>query len=142
MRVLPQGRILGVIAAFALLLIASPAVDAAPASSSPIRLIGSLGPGGEATGKALGVSVADGFAYVAAGPSIWIVDVSSPASPRLVSTVAARDSAQDICVAGGFAFVADSDSGLTVIDVSNPASPVIVGSLDTPWSAEKIEVGS
>ncbi|HVP58882.1 MAG TPA: carboxypeptidase regulatory-like domain-containing protein, partial [bacterium] len=45
-------------------------------------------------------------------------------------------------VAGGFAFVADSDSGLTVIDVSNPASPVIVGSLDTPWSAEKIEVGS
>jgi len=61
-----------------------------------------------------------------------VIDISNPASPIILGTLAAPLSfATDVRVSGSFAYVADAH-GLYVIDVSNPGSPTIVGTLNTP----------
>ncbi|MCA9728719.1 MAG: hypothetical protein KC729_13600, partial [Candidatus Eisenbacteria bacterium] len=50
------------------------------------------------------------------------------------------DIANDLTIAGDYAYVADRNSGLQVIDISDPASPVLVGTLDTPHQAEGVSV--
>ena len=45
-----------------------------------------------------------------------------------------------VVVAGSYAYVAASNSGLQLIDISNPLSSVIVGSVDTPWDARGVAV--
>jgi len=137
MRETPVCRILGPLAlSFLLILQASPTVGL------DLYQAGRMAVPGSAPGFACGVAVADTLAYVAAGPRIWIVSVADSSMPFLVGSVSARDSAQDIAVADGFAYVADSDSGLTVVDVGDPASPAVLGWLDTPGVAGGVATDS
>jgi hypothetical protein len=46
----------------------------------------------------------------------------------------------DVVVAGGYAYVADVDSGLRIIDVASPAAPTEVGFYDTPGNADGVAI--
>ncbi len=48
--------------------------------------------------------------------------------------------AQNVYVAGNYAYVADYASGLQIVDLTNPKAPVIVGSYDTPGVANDVFV--
>ena len=67
---------------------------------------------------------------------LWVVDVSDPAQPILVSFVNTSGEARGVFVEGNFAYIADGDGahaagGLRVVDISNPQSPVLKGSFTT-----------
>ena len=49
-------------------------------------------------------------------------------------------SAEDVCVVGQYAYVADGDAGLRIIDVSTPSSPTEVGFFDTEGNAYGVYV--
>ena len=94
-------------------------------------------PGGEILSASVGVVVKNSLAYVAAeNTGIKIVDVSQPDSPTLIGNCR-FDGAQDVAVAGNYAYVASS-SGLTVVDVSDPRNPVQRSFIGTPDSAERV----
>jgi hypothetical protein len=96
-------------------------------------------PGGEILSASVGVVVENGLAYVASEKAgIKIVDVSQPASPTLIGNCR-FDGAQDVVVAGNYAYVASS-SGLTVVDVSDPRNPVQRSFIGTPDSAERVNL--
>jgi hypothetical protein len=81
------------------------------------------------------VFVKDDYAYCASVLGLLILDVSNPSNSQLVGKLLLPYSAQDVCVSGNYAYVADGDAGLRVIDVSNPSNPREVGYFDTPGYA-------
>jgi len=59
-----------------------------------------------------------------------VIDVSNPASPSTVGTLAIGPTPRSVYVSGRYAYVVDTASDdLKVVDVSNPASPSTVGTL-------------
>ncbi len=105
---------------------------------------------------AYGVAVKGNYAYVAAqgclggqpcpnpnvGDSFAVIDISSPAAPTIVATLAnsslpapwtgsgALKHATAVAIAGNYAFVTASYTNrLTILDISNPHAPQIVASL-------------
>jgi hypothetical protein len=85
------------------------------------------------------VYVSGNYAYVTAAYSddLTIIDISNPASPRIVSVL--NDGSQDIhfdvdvAVQNNYAYVVDqiSNGTLTVVNVSDPANPRIVGAVSS-----------
>jgi hypothetical protein len=65
---------------------------------------------------------------------LWVVDLSNPASPRETGSCKLSDwgQAEEVTIAGKYAFVADGGNGLRVVDVSDPAAPKVIGSDQTP----------
>jgi len=68
------------------------------------------------------------------------VDITTPASPRIVGGVGTRDAAVGVAVSVGYTYVKEEFSGLEVVDVTVPASPRIVGRVDTPGNAVGVAV--
>ncbi len=60
--------------------------------------------------------------------------------PVEVAFVDTPGGANGVAIAGSYAYLADSESGLRVIDVRTPWAPVEVGFLDTPGSALAVAV--
>jgi hypothetical protein len=86
--------------------------------------------------SAVGVDVSGSLAYVATeSAGLKIVNVSNPLSLTLVGAYKDESSfSQDVAVAGGRAYVADT-FGLRAVDVSNPAHPTGIGFYGTPGQA-------
>ena len=63
----------------------------------------------------------------AAGGALHVIDVSSPASASLVTTLPLGGSPAGITIIDDKAYVAAGDPGMFVIDISNPLSPSVVG---------------
>jgi hypothetical protein len=89
---------------------------------------------------AQGVTVVGDYAYVAAAWDFRVLDVSQPSDPTEVGLLDGLEWASDVAVSGGYAYVADDESGLRIVDVSSPSQPVQVGLYDTPGEAEDIAV--
>jgi hypothetical protein len=53
-----------------------------------------------------------------------VVDISDPAHPQIVDSVATSDSVSDVMVFGSHAYLAEGSSGLRILDLSDPAHPV------------------
>ncbi len=82
--------------------------------------------------NAYGARVVGGRAYVGNDrDGLRILDVSDPAQPRLISTVATTNQVFEADVVGNHAYVADGDGGLKIVDVQDPVHPVVVGQLPT-----------
>jgi hypothetical protein len=75
------------------------------------------------------VQVSGSYAFVAAGSSgLLVVDVSSPGSPSIVTSVPTANALDiDLDAAGHYAYVADGSGGLVSFDISNPRAPVRAG---------------
>ena len=91
--------------------------------------MGSLDIPGFTFAPVVGVAVANGYAYVAAGMGgLRIVDVSNPAAPVEVGAWQAAHgqaaaNGRQVAVRGHLAFLADGTSGLVVLDISDPTAP-------------------
>ena len=82
----------------------------------------------EATRK---VALSGNHAYVTAGSAgLLVIDVSNPAAPTLVGSVATTD-ATDVVIAGSVAYVTDGAAGVRAIDISSPTNPQILDTYDT-----------
>ena len=85
--------------------------------SKDVELVGATG------GVVSDVFVQDNYAYICAGGTLTILDVSAPSNPMKVGYVALPDVAEGVYVQDGLAYVADCYSGLLIIDVSDLSSP-------------------
>ena len=102
--------------------------------------------GHRAAGYAMDVVVAGSYAYLTTdrrfeltnyvGGGLDVVDISNPASPRLVGRYSSPG-AGAVAVSGNHAYVAE-ETGLRVIDISNPAVPQVVGDIAINASAVAI----
>jgi hypothetical protein len=96
----------------------APAAD--PESSGPIwaELLAQMG------GSTWAVAVQGGYAYVGIGPRLTVLYAADPAHSTLVGQTDVLPAVvKGVVVAGGYAYVADAESGLRVVDVMDPAAP-------------------
>jgi hypothetical protein len=80
------------------------------------------------------------YAYVAAGPTLRIVDVTDPASARTVGTFKFPERVWAFTVRGSLAYIAGDWLGLGILDVSNPSAPRLRGSFKTVGQAWGVAV--
>ena len=93
-------------------------------NANPERLARALLPG-----VVQDVTISGTLAYVANGRAgLAIVDLSTPSSPQLLSSIPTRDEAVSVEVSGDNAFIAFG-TGFTVIDVSSPQRPQAVSTV-------------
>ena len=79
-------------------------------------------------GQAWCVAVSGDHAFVADGASgLQVIDISDPASPQSVTSIAIPQLAVGVTVSGTHAYIAAYGAGLQVIDISTPGSPQNVG---------------
>jgi len=87
------------------------------------------------SGRAVGLSVAEGYAYVAGvrwvddepNAGLQVIDVRDPVHPVYVGGFEASGYPCGMEVSGNRVYLADERACLQVIDVSNPAQPLRVG---------------
>ena len=60
---------------------------------------------------------------------LQVVDVSNPATPKIVGQIPLDGQPTDVSLGKGYAFVADYTGGVRVVDVRQPAAPLVVGQL-------------
>lgn len=116
-----------------------------PIDTSP-SLAGSLTiPGANVTAIAISGSHAYAAGYdetLGARYFLWVVDISNPLAPTLVSSTrfgaGGPFSPLDIALSGNYAYIADAQFGYVVMNIANPAAPVLVGGRDTPGTAQGI----
>ena len=97
-----------------------------------VRFVGSY----DTPGRAYGVYVSGGYAYVADwNAGLRVIDVSDPENPVEIGYYDTPGYAHGVYISGSYAYVADGDWGLRVIDVSDPSNPEEVGYYDTPGFA-------
>ncbi len=91
-------------------------------------------------GDARDVYVVGDTAYVCAGISLLIFDVTNKTHPILLGYYDMGSYAHGVYVVGDYAYVADYDNGLVIIDVSDPVNPTEVGYYDTDGYAYGVYV--
>jgi hypothetical protein len=89
---------------------------------------------------AYGVAIAGSMAYVADLSRLRVVDVSDPRHPAELGATVGGWAAQDVCLSGDTAYVADYTAGLRLVDVADPREPKQVGLLATPGHARRVAV--
>ena len=66
---------------------------------------------------------------------MFIIDVSDPLSPEMISSLDTPGSVYHVTVFGYYAYISDCKGGVRVVDITDPNQPVEVGSLATPdWA--------
>lgn len=98
--------------------------------------------GGIATfGPAVAVSVAGNYAVVAADSAgVQVIDISRPASPRLVGTYNAGGIATGAQLRGDFAYLTDGVFGLQILDMTDPRQPRLAAGIDTTGFARGVQL--
>jgi hypothetical protein len=88
------------------------------------------------------IAFLSGYIYVADGQGgLRIIDVSDPSAPFEAGFYDTPGDADEVSVAGSFAYVADS-SGLRIIDISDPSAPFEAGFYDTGYANDVAVSGS
>jgi hypothetical protein len=95
---------------------------------------------GTIPGPADFVRISGSIAYVSAGPTLRIVDISQPAAPVTKGTVTLPDSPTAMAVAGSTIYLAMGLRGLSIVDAKNPEAPALAGSYKTPGESVRVAV--
>ena len=109
----------------------------ASALADPIELLGQLDPvaGTDVYGDVWGEG---DYAYlgVFSGTGVFIIDISDPANPSLVTTYSPSSGQfKDVKVYDGIGYFATDDGdGLHIVDVSNPATPTLLAKIKAAQS--------
>ncbi len=92
-------------------------------------------------GSVQAVAVQGDRAYIGAARRLLALDVSSPNNPALIArSPLLSDTVQGVCVADGYAYVADGTAGLLVMDLADPTALRVSGSLRTGGNARNVYV--
>jgi hypothetical protein len=93
---------------------------------------------GSFAGPADLIKVNGSVAYVSAGKSLTLVDISDPAAPKRVGAYTFPELIWGFTVADTTVYVAADTYGLGILDASNAAMPVLRGALKTPGQAKNV----
>lgn len=107
---------------------------AAEAQTSSFVQIGSI------PGPADLVAVQGSRAYVAAGKTLTVVDVSDPAAPKRAGSYTFPELIWNLAIAGSTVYVAADTYGMGIVEASNPAVPVLRGAMKTRGQAKAVAV--
>ncbi len=103
--------------------------------SDPLQ-VGNVLIQGTRSGGAIGVAVSGQHACVVKGEDgMDVVDVSNPATPRVVGTH--RGSCADVALSGRYAYVASWGQGLSIVDLFDPRNPREVSRYNEPLVGER-----
>jgi hypothetical protein len=98
---------------------------------------------------ALGVDISANYCYVTAGvgyeimgPSMRVMDISTPSVPTEIGCVSSIGLPEDACILDDIAYVIFYNGILKVFDVSQPQEVVEIGSIDTSWQFKDLEIES
>jgi hypothetical protein len=95
---------------------------------------------GTIAGPADMVRAAGSRAYISAGRTLTIYDITDGAAPKRLGAYTFPEEIWSFRVAEPHVFVGANFFGLGILDVSNPASPMLVGSFKTPGQAKTAAV--
>ena len=97
-------------------------------------------PLGSIPGPAEMIRVKGAYAYISAGKTLTVADVSNPEAPRRLGTYTFPERIWGFRMSGNSVFVAADIFGLGILDVSNPEAPVLRGSFKTPGQAKSVAI--
>ncbi len=87
-----------------------------------------------------------GTQYIVAtgGSKMWLINVQSPTTPSLVSTVevAPGSTCEGVATSGTYAYIAAGGAGFKVYSISNPALPTLAASMDSLEYCENVVISS
>ncbi|MCF7847403.1 MAG: DUF2271 domain-containing protein [Kiritimatiellales bacterium] len=86
------------------------------------------------------VAVAPPYAYLGAGDSLVVVDVSNAATPVKAGSLHLPGMIEDVAVSGSLLFAACGESGVHIVDVSTPSAPAYVNTFDSSGHAFGVAV--
>lgn len=87
------------------------------------------------------LAIHDNIAYVADGDGgIFLVDISNPVEPTVLSTHSVEGSIQDIRYHDGLIFTASGSKGVDVFDVGDPMNPIHLTNHQTGGFATRVTV--
>jgi hypothetical protein len=95
-----------------------------PAEEIDIQILGTY----EGSFEAGEVAVSNGYAFIAGGKSVEIIDVSNPSFPRFAARI--TTSALGLAIKDNYLYVAGG-YGFEVYDITNSSSPLFVIARDT-----------
>ena len=118
-----------------------------PAAAEPLDPLGAVQTPDAGFGRIIAIGVSDQsdtadpkIAVVSGGRVLQIYDVSKPAAPVLLSTLATPGRGPRMTMKGRTVYVADNAEGIQVVDLSTPTKPRIVGSYKTAKPAIDVAV--
>lgn len=117
-----------------------PALLCCVASGAPVASAQTLhfAPVGSIPGPADWIDVKGRNAYVAAGNTLTIFDITDAAAPKRQGSYTFPERIWGFRVIGSLVYVAADMFGLGILDVSNPAEPTLKGSIKTPGQAKSV----
>jgi hypothetical protein len=80
------------------------------------------------------------YGYVLSDTELFILNLSNPVAPSISGSYILPQSAMDICVHGGYAYIADGSSGLQILSIANPANPIAISNIPTQWQTQRVVV--
>ncbi len=102
-----------------------------------VEYVGSL----DNPGWSNAVFVQGDYAYLACqDTSFYIIDVSDPTDPRVISDFNTPMEAIGVSVSAGYAYVLDRWNGLYILDVTNPLDPQLAAHYEDPWYSRNLFV--
>ncbi len=117
----------------ALLCASAIALGTAPAARSVTLLpIGSISLSADL------VEMHGGYAYMAAGATLSLVDIRDPSTPRFAGAFTFPARIWDFAVSGDLVYVTDDRFELGILDVSNRSAPILRSSLKLPGQPRAI----
>jgi hypothetical protein len=85
------------------------------------------------------IYIVESYAIVAARDGdLWVVDISNPTVPAVISSYQTPGEIIDVVADGDYAYVLNYSEGLRVLDISNPETPVEIGFYASPWHGDGI----
>ncbi len=86
------------------------------------------------------IAVEGNVAFLGECAEMYLVDITNPLDPVLISYCQLTQQIYDIAIEGDHAYLACEYDGLQVVDISDLSNPVMVGSADTPEWAFGVDV--
>lgn len=88
------------------------------------------------------VDVDGGYAYIAEGTALRVVDVSNPTHPQPLGFVDLGVTATSVALSDGFVCMTAGKDGLFVVDVRDPEAPDVTGRADVAGDAAHVAVSN
>ncbi|HEY5695320.1 MAG TPA: hypothetical protein VIQ80_00625 [Candidatus Saccharimonadales bacterium] len=97
------------------------------------------------TTDGLKVATVGNYAYVVRGggsPNFMILNISNPAAPALVGSLALANTPTNITVSGNYAYVVGTSptAELQIIAINNPATPTVVGTWNSSGAGNGLTI--
>ena len=77
------------------------------------------------------VAIDGNYAYIGEGQNFVVLDISAPFNPLEMRSIITPSAINRITIAGSYAYLTSSSTGLSIVDISDPAAPILKGSYDT-----------